>query len=328
MEDEKAILQSQISSLKEDIERQSTAATYHHDDLRRQAGIAQEAQHNYERELVKHAEAAKTLQEVRNEYSTLKTRVHQIQVDAESANARLASSESSWAAQRDNYEKELGEVRSRCDDLIRQNKILLGQFESVSKQVTTLQKSRALADDVPEDDASIDKGMEDLREVVRYLRREKEIVDVQYELQIQEGRRLKQQLDYARNTLEETRLLLQQERQREADQLRGAAQHKELVEKISELNLLRESNSTLRSESEKKGRKVDALQGKVEELQGKISPLEEQVRLLEAEKSVVDDQMKVLKDDNDRWQTRTQQILQKYDVSNIPLHRIILFKQC
>ncbi|KAL7276007.1 Protein mlp1 [Rhizina undulata] len=315
-EQEKSLLESQIANLKEDAEKQTTAASFYQDDLRAQARIAQEAQHNYERELVKHAEAAQQLQVVRAEFTELKMEVHQIKNEAESAKATLANSENSWETQKENYEKELGEVKGRCEDLVRQNKILLGQLDSVSEQVSSLQKSRNLADEANEDAAigqTQDKSMEDLREVIKYLRREKEIVDVQYELSLQEGKRVKQQLDYAKSALDETRALLAQERQKEADQLRGATQHKELMEKISELNLLRESNTMLRADAERKGKKVTELQSKVEELRAKIEPLEAQVRELEAEKEVKDEQMRLLTEDNDRWKSRVQQILQKYD---------------
>lgn len=275
-ENEKKILLAQVDGLKEDIEKNTAAVVFYQEDLRSQARIAQEAQQNYERELVKHAEAAKSLQQVREEHVNLKTEVHQIKSESESAKATLSSSEMSWEAQKDNYEKELGEVKTRCDDLMKQNKILLGQLDNVSVQVSTLQKSRAAVDEMDESGGhdAADKNIEDLREVIKYLRREKEIVDVQYELCLQEAKRLKQQLDYSRATVDETRLLLAQERQREADQLKGATRHKELMEKISELNLLRESNSALRSDGERKGRKVEELQVKVVEMQARIEPLE------------------------------------------------------
>jgi len=315
-ENEKSIFQSQLNSLKEDLEKAQAAAQYHQDDLRRQAGIAQEAQQNYERELVKHADAAKALHQLRTEYTDLKNTVHTIKTEAESAKATLSFSKSSWETQRENYQKELNDVKTRCDDLLKQNKILLGQFDSVSEQIATMQKERAYADEAVEitpEGQSLDKSMDDLREVVRYLRQEKEIVDVQYELSLQESKRLKQQLDYTRNQLDEVRVQLSTEQRKQADQLRGATEHKEIMEKISELNLLRESNSTLRFDGERKAKKVAELTATIEELEAKIQPLEQTVRELEAEKEVKDAQMKLLNEDNERWKARTQQILQKYD---------------
>jgi nucleoprotein TPR len=275
-EDERGVLQSQINNLNEDAEKNAAALTFYQEDLRSQARIAQESQQNYERELVKHAEAAKALQQLREEHSNLKAEVHQIQAEAETAKTTLGASESSWDTQKENYEKELEEIKKRCDGLVKQNKILLDQLDNVNAQVSIIQKNRTTMDEGDEfaDQPTTDRGIEDIKEVLRYLRNEKEIVDVQYELALQEGKRLKQQLDYTKSALDETRLLLAQERQRESDQLRGAMQHKDLMEKISELNLLRESNSALRNDGEKKGKKVSALNLKVEELVAKLEPLE------------------------------------------------------
>ena len=320
-ESEKAILESEIKRFKDDAEKNTSAAACYQDDLRAQARIAQEAQQNYERELVKHAEAAQALQSLRNEYAGLKTEVHGLRGEAEAAKERLVASEESWNTQRENYEKELGEVRSRCEDLKTQNKSLLEQLDNVGSQISDLQKSRSAAEDNMEmQDGDMVSGgdddpLEKLRRTFTWLRREKEIVDMQYELNLQETKRLKQQLDYSQNALDESRLLLAQERERQAARLQGEEQHRGLMEKINELNLLRESNMALRSDGERKGKKIVELQGKIEELTASIQPLEEQVRQLQAEKEVKGDQIKLLEEDNDRWKSRTQQILQKYDVS-------------
>lgn len=322
--DEKSILESEISRLKDEAEKVNTATSFYQDDLRAQARIAQEAQQNYERELVKHAEAAQQLQKVRAEFSELKTEIHRLRGDTETAKESLVVNEESWNTQKENYEKELGEIRSRCEDLKKQNKSLLEQLDNVGMQIGELQKSRAAGEDGMEvqegDDAISDDALEKLRRTFTWLRREKEIVDVQLELNLQETKRLKQQLTHSQNTLDETRLLLAQERERNSSRLQGEEQHKSLMEKINELNLLRESNIALRSDGERKAKRVQELQVQLEELTAKIQPLEEQVRHLEVEREVNDSQMKLLREDNDRWKSRTQQILQKYDVGSSSAH--------
>lgn len=331
--DEKAILESEISRLKDDAEKVNSAASYYQDDLRAQARIAQEAQQNYERELVKHAEAAQQLQKVRVELSELKTESHRLRGDTESAKERLVVNEESWNTQKENYEKELGEVRNRCEDLKKQNKSLLEQLDNVGMQIGELQKSRAAGEDSMEaqegDDPASDDALEKLRRTFTWLRREKEIVDVQLELNLQETKRLKQHLNHSQSALDETRLLLAQERERSSTRLQGEEQHKSLMEKINELNLLRESNIALRGDGERKAKRVQELQVKVEELTAKIQPLEEQVRHLEVEREINDSQMKLLREDNDRWKSRTQQILQKYDVgfssAHSPVRSVLIF---
>ena len=318
-QDNKA-LQAEITRLKEVEEKAQLSQGFYQDDLRAQAHITQEAQRNYERELVKHAEAAQNVQQLREEIGTLQTELRTLRTEAETATATLQSSESSWETQKSDYERELREVRARADDLVKQNNILHQQFESVASQAQQIRQRTDSDLTALESGASTEEhptGKEDsiegLREVIRYLRREKEIVDIKHEMLQQENRRLKQQLDRTVTDLDETRVLLMSEREKEASAATTSAQHQELLAKINELNLLRESNVTLRNENERNTRRAAELETKVSQLTSQMAPLEERVRVLQAEMESKDDQMRLLTEDNERWKNRNQQILQKYE---------------
>ncbi|KAK6509185.1 hypothetical protein TWF481_003946 [Arthrobotrys musiformis] len=311
-DDQLKIQESEIASLKEEVKSQMITSKRHQDDLKRQAQIAQEAQQSYEQELMKHAQAADALQKIRSEYTSLKMQVHGFKTEAETAKSMLESSTTSWETQKETYEKELKDVRARCDDLIKQNKLVHDQFEVVSQQIADLQKDRERA--IGEMTvATSDQSLEELREVITYLRREKEIVDVQLELQTQEAKRLKVQLDHARKQLDEVRVTLSEERAKETEAMRLAAQNEEIKQKMGELTVIRESNVTLRAERDKFAGMVEQLRKDAAELKAKIEPLEEKVTLLEGDVEVKDGQMKLLQEDNERWKARTNQILQKYD---------------
>lgn len=316
--EEKAVLEAEITRLKDEVERHTTTAQFHQQDLRAQAEIATKAQQDYENELVKHADAARLLQELRASYNVLKSESAGLKAEAESAKVTLSQSEGSWEERRSQFEKELQELRSRKDDVSSQNTLLLQQLESVSAQVTALQQSRAAAAEsgeaeTAESAATADKTVEGLRELVTYLRRDKEIVDVQYELSIQESKRLKQQLDYAQSQLDEARLKLDQERRSQADGSRSTMAHKDLMEKLNELNLFRESSITLRNEARQAQAQLAEKTKQVEELMETIQPLENKVRELENAKEMQDGEIKLLQEDRDRWQKRNQDILSKYD---------------
>jgi nucleoprotein TPR len=311
-------LQAEAARLKEVEERAQLAQGFYQEDLRAQAHIAQEAQQNYERELVKHAKAAQSVQQLREEIGNLRTELRTLRTEAETATATLQSSESSWEAQKVEYERELREVRSRVDDLVKQNNILHQQFESVTSQAQQIRQRSdsdlaTLEDSVQESPFGNEDSVEGLREVIKYLRREKEIVDIKFELLQQENRRLKQRLDRTTADLDETRTLLMSEREKEANAAASSAQHQELLTKINELNLLRESNVTLRNENERNAKRAAELERKVSELTAQISPIEEKTRILQAELESKDDQMRLLAEDNERWKNRNQQILQKYE---------------
>lgn len=316
-EEERAILEAEISRLKDEDERHATTAQFHQQDLRAQAAIATKAQQDYENELVKHAEAAKLLQNIRAEYNQLKTESATFRTEAESAKVALSQSESSWEERKLQFEQELAELRTRRDDVNAQNKLLHQQLESLGSQISALQQKRTVADaddaGSPAVETTGDRNADGLRELNIFLRREKEIVEVQYELKVQEAKRLQQQLDYAQSQLDESRLKLDQERRLHADGGRSSIAHKDLMEKLNELNLFRESSITLRNEARQAQTQLAEKTKRVEELMEQIQPLESKIRELEHSKETTDGEMRLLQEDRDRWQKRTQDIISKYD---------------
>lgn len=104
-----------------------------------------------------------------------------------------------------------------------------------------------------------------------------------------------------------------QERNQAGASFASQAQHNELLAKINQLNVLRESNETLRAESEKHQRRSRSLATQVQTLEDQIGPLNEQVAILQAEVQARDAQIKLLEQDNARWKARNEQVLAKYE---------------
>ncbi|KAK0766548.1 hypothetical protein N5P37_000273 [Trichoderma harzianum] len=312
-EDEKTILEEEIKRLKEESSRHIEAARYHQQDLRAQAEIASKAQQDYEKELVKHAEAAKLVQELRNEYNEYKRESASLRAEAESAKVTLAQSESSWEDRRLQLEQEMAELKQRREDANAQNKLLHQQLESLTGQIAAMQQNRSNIADA--DDAMSPVGMGDaiegMRELNGYLRREKEILEVQYDMKTNESKRLQQQVEYLQSQLDETRLKLDQERQASQSGNTSMA-HKDLMEKLHELNLYRESSMALRTENNQLKDQITEKNKKVDEMTQKIQPLESEIDNLNTQKSFLEEEIKQIQEDRDRWQKRTEGILTKY----------------
>lgn len=313
LEEQKTNFQTELTQLKDQDERHATAAQFHQEDLKFQAEIAQQAQQNYENELVKHAEAAKALQSVRAQFSEIKVQIIEQKTEAESAQAALAQREESWNESKDRYERELNEIKLGKENLNIQNNRLHQQLEHLSSQVSSLQNRTSFGESNNPGDDSLAPDFENLQEVIKYLRREKEIVDVQLELSTQEAKRLRQQLDYTQSQLDDTRLKLNQQRHLEENSERTAFDHKKLMDTINELNTFRESSVTLRNETRQAQAALAAKAKQVEELMIQIDPLRTEVRELQNEKETQIGEMKLLQENCDRWQQRAQNILEKYD---------------
>lgn len=313
-EEEKIILEEEVKRLKEEEERYTTSAQFHQQDLRAQAEIATAAQQAYENEVMKHGETAKALSSVRNEYNGLKTSVTKWKTEAESAKATLLQSESSWDERRQKFEQEISEIRSRWEDANSQNKILHQQIESVTGQIAALQESRTASNESLETISAQPSNThaDKYRELSNYLRREKEILEVQFELKVQDSKRLQQQLEYTQSQLDEARLKLEQERRSHGDNDRNTMAHKDLMGKLEELNLFRESSVALRAEARQAQAQSAEKSAKIAELESKIQPLEAQIEELHSQQSFKEAEMKQIQEDRDRWQKRTEDILSKH----------------
>ncbi|BDD55673.1 hypothetical protein MPDQ_000867 [Monascus purpureus] len=313
LEEQKISYEADISRIKDENERLVAAAQFHQDDLKAQAEIAQHAQQNYESELVKHAEAAKNLQAVRGEANQLKLEVVELKSRAETLKKDLSQKEESWNELRARYEGEISELQKRREEVLHQNSLLHNQLESITHQISALQKDRTTLPETEQEGETMSPNLEGLQEVIRYLRREKEIVDVQYHLSTQESKRLRQQLDYTQAQLDDVQLKLEQERRVAADSEHTALNHNKLMETLNELNLFRESSVTLRNQVKQTEAALTEKSARVDQLVQQITPLETRIRELENAVETKDGEMKLLQADRDRWQQRTQNILQKYD---------------
>ncbi|KAK0984315.1 Protein mlp1 [Friedmanniomyces endolithicus] len=318
LDEQRAGFESELARLKDDAERYAEEKTMLHGDIKAQAEIAQQAQQSYEDELVKHAAAAQGLQAVRREYNELRMEVAGVRAEAEAAKGSLERGEESWAEQREGFERELAEAKRRREDVDAQNGVLHRQMESFSAELAALRQGRNNASPsgvVGIEVAAAGSPARDgnLQEVIRFLRREKEIVDVQYELSMQEAKRLQQQLDYASASLEATRQTLTDERRKAAEKTREEGSVTSLQQTINELNLHRESATTLRNEARVAREKLEEKVREIERLAAEIEPLQARVGELEGEVEAKVGELGLLQRDRDHWRERTQNIISKYD---------------
>jgi len=267
---------------------------------------------------------------------------------AETAHAKLASSEHSWKQQRDALDKETADLNIRyifdsrlyflllnrsnsCQELSTQNAMLHQHLESVSAQATRIRQAAETPLEVASTEAAnedTDNRLSELRSVVSYLRKEKGIVDLQLEMAKRENGVLKNQIERMSSTLQETRATLAevcfsyihthfyqlthiQERERAIQNTASAAQHAEHLERINQLNILRESNATLRTEHESSTKKARELETKLNRLSSELDPAKEQARSAVAELDATKVQMQRLEQESRRWQERNAQLLSK-----------------
>lgn len=283
------------------------------EEVRRHVQRAQEAHARYEGELLAHAEDVKALTSAKQQLDSLRIQALEAQKARETAEGSLASSQDSWTVQRSMLEKEKDEQKRIAAELRGQNEALHNHLETLQARASEIRQAASAAGNVGDTTISSQSGSDELQDVIRYLRREKEIVDLQVELREQECARLRQSVEHTQRSLDEARIHLSQEREQKAGANASAKQHEELMEKINQLSILRESNNTLRDELERLQRRAQSLETRVESLTKELEPLREDVRVKTVELEACQNQLRLSQEDNKRWQGRTQSILQQYN---------------
>ncbi|QDS74896.1 hypothetical protein FKW77_003764 [Venturia effusa] len=312
--EEKTRYESELAALRDECERLATSAKFHQEDLKKQTEISQQAQQNYEDELVKHANTTESLHKIRDQYNQIKTEVATSKAEAESARVSLAQNEESWAERRNQYEQEISELKNRREGVDAQNQRLMKQVEDISAQIKALKDNRA-ANGEDAARAGTPRGDSDsnTQEIIRYLREEKTITEMQMDLCQRESKRLKGELDHTKAQLEQTREKLEEERRLQVAKAQNVTTHNQLMQTINELNLNRESNVTLRNQYESAQKQLNLKSKEVDDLIAQLEPVQTRVRELEHELESKDGELRLLQEDRDRWQKRTQDIMQKYD---------------
>jgi nucleoprotein TPR len=315
---DKKTLEDTIVDLSTSERTSETDRTTRESEVRQQEERALAAEDRYSREVIVHAESIKTIETLKRQLSVAQATSRENLSEAANAQAKLAASEGSWKQQKEALDKEIADLNARSKDLSAQNALLHQHLETVSTQATRIRQAvDSSTTEGTSGDADVggdvDTKVSELRSVVAYLRKEKEIVDLQLELSKQENVRLKAQIEHLTQSLQETRATLAEERERAMEAATSDAQHAEMLERINQFNIVRESNATLRAECETYAKRSRELDAKLQALSTELEPVKEQARVAQAELQARDAQITRLEGESRRWQERNAQLLSKYD---------------
>ncbi|KAL2914443.1 Protein mlp1 [Polyrhizophydium stewartii] len=313
----KEVLQARMHALHASETKALSDKRRMHEDVERYMEQARIAQENYEREVVLHSAAIQRVSALKDENRELYERSKKAESRLKAAEANLQTSLASAEAMRTKLDEQIQELQKRIEDLTQQNELLHAQFEQVShtrardgSDTGALEASGEAGAALTDEDH---KKIDDLREVIRFLRREKSILETRLEVAVQETQRMSLQVDHLQRSLDETRALLDEERKQQQGAMATEKKHRELLEKIEQANVLRESNVTLRDQVDQSMRRIRRLEKQLADTDAELVPLRERTVMLEAEIEARKLENAQLAEDNERWKGRTQQILQKYE---------------
>ncbi|NXR18425.1 TPR protein, partial [Cinclus mexicanus] len=314
------------SEVQDALQRASTALNNEQQarrDCQEQAMMASEAQNKYERELMLHAADVEALQAIKEQVAKNAAVRQQLEEAAQKAESELLESKASWEERERMIKDEASKLASRCEDLEKQNRLLHEQLESMSnKMVTSMKEAIPAAANVSLSEEG--KSQEQILEILRFIRREKEIAETRFEVAQVESLRYRQRVEHLERELQELQDSLNAEREKVQVTAKTIAQHEELMKKTETMNILIETNKMLREEKERLEQELQQIQAKVRKLEADILPLQESNAELSEKSGMLQAEKKLLEEDVKRWKARTQHLLSQQKDTDLEEYRKLL----
>ncbi|XP_077013360.1 nucleoprotein TPR isoform X2 [Tamandua tetradactyla] len=307
----KKTLSSVQNEVQEALQRASTALSNEQQakrDCQEQAKIAVEAQNKYERELMLHAADVEALQAAKEQVSKMTSVRQHLEETTQKAESELLECKASWEERERMLKDEVSKCVSRCEDLEKQNRLLHDQIEKLSDKVVASMKE-GVQGPLNVSLSEEGKSQEQILEILRFIRREKEIAETRFEVAQVESLRYRQRVELLERELQELQDSLNAEREKVQVTAKTMAQHEELMKKTETMNVVMETNKMLREEKERLDQDLQQMQAKVRKLELDILPLQEANAELSEKSGMLQAEKKLLEEDVKRWKARNQHLV-------------------
>ena len=331
--------------------------------FQQQAKLAYE---NYERELQLHAQAERELRDERQAVESIKKQLNQVQDQASSLAAETLRLSRQLQDEKVNSQEEKKRLQDEIDSLTKTNDLLHAQVQSFGLQLEKIHEARlqlhgASVSNLVESSMAIEgetglgtasantvldgsgsgasvsagefdeitelrKSASEMREVLRFMKREKEMLQARLNIAESENNRYVNQLQSLSKSLDEARTELKKELESRQLSVSNQQEYQKLLQEVNQLNLLRESNQHLRGENEELSKKLTVVTASLDEERKKFSPLEDTIRKLQGEKDgleMVNDQ---LSNDVGYWKNRLHTLVSRYNDVDPEEHRLLKTK--
>lgn len=290
----------------------------------------QVAEQKYANEMVQHSSDIQQLANLKEEVQKTTQQFGDLKLARDQAIERFNTSEECWKNREEMMKKEIFQLEERLDDLNSQNAALHDQIQSLSTKlsISAVQNLESKPADeslndsstmVVEDSSVLNKSISDeekrsveqLLQIIKYLRKEKDIAVAKFDILRSENVRVQSELMMFQKKLEEAQAELTTEREKSETGVVTAAKHEEILRKLETFNAITDSNRVLREERDNLNKKIKELSERLLKTEDELFPLQEKVRELSVKIESATSENSTLRLEATRWRQRANLLVER-----------------
>lgn len=283
-------------------------------DLEKQTLVYRDIQEKYEKQLAAHTADTSSMNELKLELESVRVRVGEEEQSRRSAENQLSQAVSDWLSKETSLRSELGRLKESKDDLETLNSSLQDQIINLTTRMENTNKgttSNEGGDTEGENDAENQKSSEQWLQLIRYLRREKEIASTKTEMTEATCARYENQVKHLEKQIADLKKEMSELQDSSHVSIITSAKQADLLRKVETLSALTDSNRMLREEKDVAVKELHELREKFAVIEVEIGPLREKASELEARCESLLNENTALKQDVSRWRKRASELLEK-----------------
>ncbi|XP_073813503.1 nuclear basket protein megator [Musca autumnalis] len=282
----------------------------------------------YANEMILHSADIQELGKVKQELVKVQSQISELTMERDSAKLALENHKKDQEESLVLLRKEKEELEKRLEDLNSLNANLHDQIEALSNKLATLSQAASTAgnNDSVLMDTSIsggdanrsmaeaeaeNKSNEQLLQIIKFLRKEKDLTLAKLDILKAENTRLQSEFTILQKKNDELQDFLNRERSKTDTNLVSASKHEEILRKIETLNAVTDSNRVLREERNALTQRVKELNDRISALEDELFPLQNQNRDLNSKIEEIQSENNSLRTEALKWRQRANVLVEK-----------------
>lgn len=319
-------LRNELSKTKQKLE----VATEELDVARREYGTARNeiktlseavtaAEDKYTREVMLHSSDLQSLTNLKEEFTKVNSELGNMVNEKEMAIEAFNVGKTNWEEREKMLQEEINNNAEKLKEIDNQNMVLHDQIQALSTQLQVAHAQHADMNSSSSADVSMNRSMtedemkssEQLLQIIKFLRREKDLAITRFEVLQAENTRLKSQFEVLEKHLQDAKESLAAERENNEVSVVTAAKHAEVLRKVETLNAITDSNRILRDERDSLKMQVTELTARANSLEEQLVPLQEKNRELTVKSDTASTEINAFKAEATRWRQRANVLIEK-----------------